>query len=136
MLDPSKRLSTLIMAAGIAVFLVALVLGERIGDRVLTHGTLDGAVYVPVVTVTPGPVSTGGTYGYGWSHEQVLSAAPDPRFPDPRVPPQPLPTLPPQVVRTPGLTPTPNPNIPIWDQAPFPRLKPTATPEPGATNGG
>jgi hypothetical protein len=135
LLEPSNRFATVVLAAGSAVLLVAIGLGERMGDRVLGQATDQKLESVAVVASTE-PSPTPGPYGPDWKRSITLSAAGDPRFPDPRVPPQPLPTIPPtpKVVRTVvPATPTPNPNIPIWRQQPLPTATPTRIPEPSPT---
>jgi hypothetical protein len=125
MRDPSNPFPTIVLATGAAVLLVAIAVGQRMGDRVLGEAT--ETTLPSIELATPEPYATSGPFGPDWKRSETLSAAADPRFPDPRVPPQPLPTpvpLPPAPV-VPG-TPTPNPNIPIWRQKPLP----TATPIP------
>jgi hypothetical protein len=118
-----------LLAAGAAVLLIAVAIGERMGSRVIGQATEQNLRSVaPVVSASPG--ATPHSYGPDWKRSQALSAAGDPRFPDPRVPPQPLPTLEPtpKPKPTPVPTPTPNPNIPIWRQRPFPTILPSSTP--------
>lgn len=133
MLDPNNRFLTLVLAAGAVVLLVAIAIGQRMGDRVLgqvTESTL------PVVALpTPEPYATAGPFGPDWRRSETLSAAGDPRFPDPRVPPEPLPTpLPPPPAPAVPATPTLNPNIPIWRQRPLPKATPVPTAEPSDDN--
>ncbi len=127
------RFLTLVLAAGAVVLLVAIAIGQRMGDRVLgqvTESTL------PVVALpTPEPYATAGPFGPDWRRSETLSAAADPRFPDPRVPPKPLPTpipLPPAPVVA---SPTPSPNVPIWRRQPLPTATPVPTTEPSADEG-
>jgi hypothetical protein len=124
---PTNRFPTILLAAGAAVLLLAILLGEHMGDKVLGQ-VARGDAPLPVA-VTPEPLQTSGPFGPDWKRSMTLTSAPDPRFPDPRVPPQPLPTRP---VETPAApvphTPTPNPNIPIWRQKPFATMSPTALP--------
>lgn len=130
MLDPSNRFATIVLAAGTVVLLVAIALGERMGSRVLGEATQQGLQSVTAVAPSPAPTDSQAPYGPDWKRSETLSSAADPRFPDPRVPPHPLPTaIPtPKVTPTPYVpsTPTPNPNVPIWRQQPMP----TATPLP------
>ena len=125
MRQPSNPFLTIVLAAGAAVLLVAIAIGQRMGDRVLGQATQTlpdaGAL------ATAEPYASAGPFGPDWKRSETLSAAADPRFPDPRIPPQPLPTPPPAPPRLliPA-TQTPNPNIPIWRQKPLP----TATPIP------
>jgi hypothetical protein len=133
MFDPAKRFSTIVLAAGSAVLLIAIAIGERMGDRVLGDAAQQQLQSTPVVTVSPSAMPTSGAFGPDWKRSETLSAANDPRFPDPRVPPQPLPTPLPTPKPTPTpkpvpATPTPNPNIPIWRQKPLPTWSPTIAP--------
>jgi hypothetical protein len=124
----SNRFPTLLLGAGVVVLLVAIVLGEHMGDRVLTEAAENGNLNATPI-VTPVPEATTGAYGPDWKNTQTLAAAPDPDFPDPRVPPKPLPTVP--QPPTPSPTPkwTPNPNVPIWDQT----QPPSASASPRST---
>lgn len=117
------------------MLLIAVGVGERMGSRVIGQANEQTLQSVLPQAVTPGPNGTPQAYGPDWKRSQALSAAGDPRFPDPRVPPQPLPTLAPtpKPKPTPVPTPTPNPNIPIWRQSPLPRFGPSALPSPEAS---
>ncbi len=127
-MDPSKRFITLVLAAGVLVLIAAIALGEHMGNRVLGEASSSGPQAMPVVS--PVPTSTAGPFGPDWKRMQTLAAAPDPNFPDPRVPPKPLPTLSPTPKPTPSPKPkrTYNPNLPVWDQAPFATLVPSSPP--------
>lgn len=129
------KLPTIVLAVGAVVLLVAVAIGERMGDRVIGQATEQTLQSVGPVSVSPSPNGSAQPYGPDWKRSQSLSAAGDPHFPDPRVPPQPLPTpLPaPKPRPTPIPTPTPNPNIPIWRQKPLPTFRPTAAPVLPAT---
>jgi hypothetical protein len=138
-MQPSMRLPTILLAAGAAVLLIAVAIGEGMGDRVIGQATEQSLQSVGAVSVSPSPNGAAQPYGPDWKRSQALSAAGDPRFPDPRVPPQPLPTLAPtpKPRPTPVPTPTPNPNIPIWRQKPLPTLAPSlAPPEPSGEPSG
>lgn len=128
-MDPSKRFVTIVLAAGVLVLLIAIAIGQRMGTRVLVQASNSGNLDATPI-VTPIPATTSGPYGPDWKRSQTLSAAVDPGFPDPRVPPKPLPT--PEPVATPRPHPkwTPNPNLPIWDQTalPSPSGSPSASP--------
>lgn len=125
MLDPSKRFLTLVLVAGTAVLLLAIGLGQRMGDSVLGAATEQRVGALPAIIITPEPDQTSGPFGPDWKRSQSLAAAPDPGFPDPRVPPQPLPTPIPRPSATPKPEPTVNSNLPIWRQAkPLPTLEP------------
>jgi hypothetical protein len=127
-MNPSNRFATLLLAAGVVVLLVAIVVGEHMGDRVMTEAAENGNLNTTPI-VTPVPEATTGAYGPDWKNTQTLAAAGDPHFPDPRVPPKPLPTPPPQPTPSPTPKWTPNPNIPIWDQT----EPPSASASPEAT---
>ncbi len=137
------KLPTIVLAVGAAVLLIAVAIGERMGDRVIGQATEQTLQSVGPVSVSPSPNASAQPYGPDWKRSQALSAAGDPHFPDPRVPPQPLPTpLPtPKPRPTPVPTPTPNPNVPIWRQKPLPTFQPSAAPvlpateEPSGTPG-
>lgn len=127
--------STIVLAVGAAILLIAVVVGQRMGDRVMQQAT-----QLQLESVIPTPLPSGANatpqpYGPDWKRSQSLTAAPDPRFPDPRVPPKPLPTLPPAPKATPmpfvPATPTPNPNVPIWRQKPLPTFAPSLEPSGG-----
>ena len=147
MIDSPKRLATLVLLLGIVVLVGAIAIGEREGDRVIGGVTEKRLSSVAPVTVTPEPGSepTTAPYGPNWKRTDVMAAAPDPGFPDPRVPPAPLPTPlpppkytppPPSTPRpvptaSPSPTPTPNLNLPVWRRtAPLPGLNPRATAAP------
>jgi hypothetical protein len=132
-LDPSKRFTTVVLALGIIVLVAGIALGERAGDRVIGQVTEKRLESIAPVTVTPAPQKTSASpYGPDWKRTDVMAAAEDPGFPDPRVPPATVPTPTPAPKHTlppptegPSPTPTPNMNLPIWRRA---APLPTATP--------
>lgn len=139
MLDPSKRFITLVLLLGIAVLVTAISFGEHAGDKVIGQVTEKRLDSIAPITVTPAPVQKSASpYGPNWKRTEVMAAAPDPVFPDPRVPPLPLPTPKPSPKPKPQLTtgisptpsPTPNLNLPIWRRA---APLPTATPVSSGT---
>ena len=129
---PSRRLPTILLLTGAAVLLIAVAIGERMGNRVIGNATEQTLQSVTPTAVSPAPDASARAYGPDWKRSQALSAAGDPHFPDPRVPPKPLPTLPPATPAprraTPRPTATPNPNIPVWRQSPLPTATPAASP--------
>lgn len=139
MLDPSKRFLTVVLSLGILVLIAGIALGQRAGDRVIGQVTEKRLRSIAPVTVTPAPrKKTANIYGPDWKRTDVMAAAPDPGFPDPRIPPVPPPTPlpppkstpPPKITPTP--TPTPNLNVPIWRRAaPMPTPTPEETGSPG-----
>jgi len=138
-LDPTKRFLTVILALGILALIAGIALGERAGDRVIGQVTEKRLDSIAPVTVTPAPPQkSAAPYGPNWKRTEVMAAATDPAFPDPRVPPAALPTPTPtpkyrptpSPIVLPPVTPTPNLNLPIWRRnAPLPT--PTPTPVPG-----
>jgi hypothetical protein len=144
-LDPANRFLTAVLAVGSIVLLIAIGVGERLGDRVLGQATDRDLQTLPVVSASPMPTQSAGPFGPNWKRSDTLSAAGDPRFPDPRIPPQPLPTVPPtpkptptpRPTPTPAPTPTPNPNLPVWRQQPLPTATaiPTESAAPSASPG-
>lgn len=145
MLDPTKRFITAALALGILVLVVGIALGERAGDRVIGQVTEKRIESIAPVTVTPAPQKKPvSPYGPNWKHTDVMAAASDPGFPDPRVPPvlPPTPTprpktTPPPPTAAPTPTPTPNMNLPIWRRAaPMPTATPAETGSPGVEPSG
>ncbi|MBV9719687.1 MAG: hypothetical protein JOZ77_10225 [Candidatus Eremiobacteraeota bacterium] len=129
------RFPSLVLLVGAGVLLLAVAVGERMGNRVIGQATEQTLQSVIPSAITPPPNAAPKPYGPDWKRSQALSAAGDPRFPDPRVPPQPLPTpLPSPTARpTPVPTPTPNPNLPVWRQRPFATFTPSAAPSESPT---
>lgn len=133
-----NRFLTFVLGLGVVVLLAAILLGEHMGDHVLTEAADNGSASAPPM-VTPVPQATDVPYSPDWKRTQVLAAATDPDFPDPRIPPKPLPTLPPPSSPTPSPTSTwtPNPNVPIWDQSAPPSSSPgVSAPSPDASASG
>jgi hypothetical protein len=131
-MDPSKRFATIVLALGTVVLLAAIALGQHMGYHLLGQSTELTPAVLPTVLITPEPAyESAASYGPDWQRSQTLSGAPDPGFPDPRVPPVPLPTRPPAPTPSPQpKAPTPNPNIPIWDRSPAPSASPTSGAKP------
>lgn len=103
-----------VLIAGAIVLLIAIAIGNRMGNRVL--GQVSGHMrrseptpVIPQIGVKSDPATE-----VNWKHTQVMSVATDPGFPDPRITPPPPPpprtpepyTAPPLVVRH---TPRPEP---------------------------
>ncbi|HET6893967.1 MAG TPA: hypothetical protein VFH72_01125 [Candidatus Baltobacteraceae bacterium] len=136
---------TVVLALGIIVLVVGIALGERAGDRVIGQVTEKRLESIAPVTVTPAPAkNSANPYGPDWKRTDVMAAASDPGFPDPRVPPvlpptpTPVPkyTLPP-ATPAPTATPTPNMNLPIWRRAaPLPTATPVSSGSPGPVPSG
>lgn len=147
MQDPSKRFATIVMALGIVVLVLAIAIGERAGDRVIGQVTEKRLESIAPVSVAPAPPdATVAPYGPDWKRTDVMAAAPDPGFPDPRVPPvaPPPPTPVPRFTPPPFVAPTavprakatPNLKLPIWRRsAPLPTVAPaeSSSPSPAGT---
>jgi len=139
-MDPQKRRLTVVLLAGAALLIVAILVGKAMGDRVMLHVTeqgLTGAGNTLLISPAPGPTAAA-AYGPNWKRTQVLAAAPDPGFPDPRVPPAPLPTPEPTPKATPRPLPTPMPTptpMPIVTPAPLPTFTPASSPSPTGSPG-
>ena len=145
-MDPSKRFATIVMALGIVVLVAAIAIGERAGDRAIGQVTEKRLENIAPITVAPAsPDATVAPYGPDWKRTDVMAAAPDPGFPDPRVPPAALPTpspvprfTPPPFVppstgtaAQPKAKATPNLALPVWRRSkPLPTIAPSATPVP------
>jgi hypothetical protein len=98
-----------------AVLLVAIVIGQQVGEHTI-FGATERRVDIPEQTVTPIAEDTSGpdeAISRNWQRLQVVAVATDPGFPDPRVTPTPAPT------------PTPSPT---------PKPRPTRTPAPAYTS--
>jgi hypothetical protein len=106
------------------VLIVSILIGQKLGDRVL----LQTARRVPIVGsgVTPVPEADPSNRGElkNWKRLQVVSVATDPAFPDPRVtrPPTPPPPVytPPPHRATPIPVPTVNAPHGIYTSPPLP----------------
>lgn len=125
-MDPQKKRLSVILLTGAALLIVAIFVGKAMGDRVMTRVTEQGQTGVGnTLLLSPAPAaSEGSPYGPNWKRTQVLAAATDPGFPDPRVPPAALPSPEP----TPKATPKPKPTA-----QPTPVVNPTFTVEPAPT---
>ena len=145
MQDPSKRFATIVMALGIVVLVTSIAIGERAGDRVIGQVTEKRLESIAPVSVAPAaPDATVAPYGPDWKRTDVMAAAPDPGFPDPRVPPvappppTPIPHYTPPPFAAPTAAPlpkaTPNLKLPIWRRsAPLPTVAPSESPSPVPT---
>ena len=107
----------LLMLAGV-VLLAAIALGNRMGDHMLGASERAVSVAPTILPASPAPISAFTPRGLGWKHQDVISIATDPAFPDPRVTPP---------------TPTPRPSIdptqpPLPAEPPFPAPELTAAP--------
>jgi hypothetical protein len=105
-MGPRASLSTTLFL-GAVTLLIAVAIGNAMGNRVITQVTGRVSVLVP----TPLPIVKNEPKENAdvpvWKEEQVMSVATDPGFPDPRVTPEPEP--PPTPRPTPTAVPTPSP---------------------------
>jgi hypothetical protein len=101
----SRRPGTsLVLIFGAIILLISIAVGQRLGDSVLRQVTEQRSTEATAILtpVPPAPQPTDLGPVRNWKHEQVVSVATDPAFPDPRATPKP----------TPKPTPTANPTIP------------------------
>jgi hypothetical protein len=97
-----------LLVAGAVVLLVSILIGQKLGDRVLLQ--TERRVPIAGTNLTPVPETepTAEAPIKNWKRQQVVSVATDPAFPDPRVTrPTPRPTRAP--TPKPTVTPTPLP---------------------------
>ncbi len=109
------------LVAGALVLLVSILIGQKLGDRVLLQTEQRVPIAGSGVTPVPEAEPSDGGELKNWKRLQVVSVATDPAFPDPRVtpPPRPKPTATP----TPGPTPKPRPTPPppaLYTSPPLP----------------
>jgi hypothetical protein len=109
----------MLLIAGAVVLVVSILIGEKLGDRVLLQ--TERRVPIGEAGVTPVPEVDPSDRGelQNWKRLQVISVATDPAFPDPRVtrpppPPQAAPTRRPTPI--PEVTPPPH----IYTSPPLP----------------
>jgi hypothetical protein len=134
---PIRRPRTSLTLVGAALaLLVSIAIGQRVGDRVLSAGTDRRPTVVrPLATPVPEPSERA---VHDWKREQIVVAATDPGFPDPRAtrtpppaPPSPVPTHTPRPSPSPSLTPESTP-LP-FAESPTPGAdasSPAASPSP------
>ena len=137
-MDPQKQRLTIVLLSGAALLIIAIFVGKAMGDRVMTHVTEQGLTGAGnTLLISPAPAAPGAVpFGPNWKRTQILAAAPDPGFPDPRVPPVPLPTPEPTPKATPRpvRTPTPLP-VPTITLEPTPTWPPSPSPSPSGSPG-
>ena len=128
-MPPSRRpgLSALLVA-GAVVLLISILIGQKIGDRVLLQ--TERRAPIAGSGVTPVPEADSSAHGElkNWKRLQVVSVATDPAFPDPRVT-RPPPPPPPPETPTPRPRPTARPT-PIPVEPPPPQTIYTSPPLP------
>jgi len=143
---PRAGLSS-ILIVGAIVLLIAIAVGQNMGNRVLgaiaTRPMVMPATAIP--TSSPTPDDAPGQGSAAWKRHEVISVATDPGFPDPRVTPEPPPPATPRPVPKPKPSPSPTPTdgatgpegehpVPPYTSPPLPIPLVTGSPEPGATD--
>jgi hypothetical protein len=124
---PRSELST-ILIIGAAVLLLAIAVGNNMGNHVL--GQIPARVPAIAATplATPPPLAlTENASSLVWKRRQVLSVATDPGFPDPRVTPEPPPTPKPTPKRSPSPSPSPTDMELNPGDTPVPTISPVGT---------
>jgi hypothetical protein len=102
-LGPRVGLSSVLIAGSI-VLLISIIVGNSMGNRVLSQVSRQEEDFAPSPVASPSDSpDSSGPANLQWKRRQIVSVATDPGFPDPRVPP------PPVYVPTPRLTPRPTP---------------------------
>ena len=136
------RTALVLVAMGV-VLLVAIAVGQQIGEHALFSAT-QRRLAVPDDPITPVPEvapSDDPSLSKDWKRLQVVSVATDPAFPDPRVTPPPTPSPRPTPVPTHSPTPKPvrtpepdqlytSPPLPVPLVSSLPEGGPTPTPIP------
>lgn len=119
------------LVLGGLVLLTAIVIGNQLGDRVLTQ--VATRTQAGPILPTPVPASSQSAPPPDWKKIQVTSVATDPHFPDPRVtPPTPRPTPTAKPTPTPKPKASPSASAPPPQQTPYPAYTP---PPLGPTEG-
>jgi hypothetical protein len=105
-MGPRASLTITLIVAG-AVLLLAIAIGNEMGNRVLGQATERGPAIAATPVATPLAQETSAVSEANWRRVQIVTVATDPAFPDPRVTPEPPP--PPRPVATRPATPSPKP---------------------------
>jgi hypothetical protein len=110
----------MLLIAGAVVLVVSILIGQKLGDRVLLQ--TERRVPIGGLGITPVPEAESSDHGElrNWKRLEVISVATDPAFPDPRVTRPPAPPAP---------SPTPHRATPI-PEAPRPVYTYTSPPLP------
>ncbi|HTJ25940.1 MAG TPA: hypothetical protein VMA36_07235 [Candidatus Limnocylindria bacterium] len=121
-MSPRRPGFSVVLILGAVVLLVSILVGQKVGDRVLLQTErrvpIAGANLTPVPETNPTPEPP----IKNWRRQQVVSVATDPAFPDPRVTRPPTPRPKPTAAPTPQPTPTPGAPVPagIYTSPPLP----------------
>ncbi len=115
---PRMGLST-VLIVGALVLLVAIAIGQNMGNHVLgqiaNRGPAISATPIPTPSPSPDDDVSEGSLSTQWKRRQVISVATDPAFPDPRVTPEPSPPPTPEPTRRPTPQPTQQNDTPAPD---------------------
>src|SRR5258708_33477593 len=68
--DSSKRFVTVVLGLGALVLVLAIFIGERMGNRVLGSAVEERGDAVQTIVITPGPQQSGVPYGPDWKRSQ------------------------------------------------------------------
>jgi len=117
-----------LLIAGAVVLVVSILIGQRLGDRVLLQTEERVPIAGSDATPVPEADPSDRLFLKNWKRLQVVAVATDPGFPDPRVTRPPTPT--PTPIPTPRRTPTPAPTATAAYTSP-PLAIPLASHEPG-----
>jgi hypothetical protein len=83
---------SMLLVMGAIVLVIAILVGNNMGNRVLGQISSRGAGAAATPIATPSPGSSDSPQSRAlWKRRQVLSVATDPAFPDPRITPEPEP---------------------------------------------
>lgn len=140
-MGPRSGVSTLLIL-GAVVLLIAIVVGNGMGNRVLRQVARSADIRTtPLPITTPSPEDAGGPNSLTLRRRHVTSVATDPAFPDPRITPEPTPQPTerpiPKATPTPEPPPTPEPEPTDALQAPYtspPLAFPLVKHSPGETS--
>jgi hypothetical protein len=102
----------LLLVAGAIVLVISILIGQKIGDRVLLQTARRAPPGAAVISPSPDPATADKGELKNWKRLQVVSVATDPAFPDPRVTVPPRPAPPPETPR-PRVTAIPVPPVTI-----------------------
>ena len=118
------------------MLVISILIGQKLGDRVLLQTERRVPIAGSGVTPVPGAEASGHDVLKNWKRLQVVSVATDPAFPDPRVTPPPRPTQAPYTPPPYHATSIPEPTYKpqtrsLYTSPPLPI--PIVSHEPGAT---
>ncbi|MGD1065783.1 MAG: hypothetical protein ABR975_03115 [Vulcanimicrobiaceae bacterium] len=124
-----------LLVAGALVLLVSILIGQRLGDRVIVQSEQRAPIAGLAITPVPEPSPTDEGDLHDWKRLQVVSVATDPAFPDPRVTKPPTPTPKPTARPTPSNAPRPTaPATASYTSPPLPVPIASHSPDEGDTS--